>query len=67
MEVPNALACLSLNHDPRNYDSLGFGPGTDVIVEKRYILTSELAGISYSMQDLTDTNTISCITNGFNE
>ncbi len=43
MEVPNALACLSLNHDPRNYDSSGFGPGTDVIAENRSILTSELA------------------------
>ena len=39
VEVPNALACLSLNHNPGNYDSLGFGPRTDVIAENRSIFT----------------------------
>jgi hypothetical protein len=67
VEVPNALARLSLNHDPHNhnYDSLGFGPETDVIAENRPILTSELAGNYNVMQNLSDSNTISCITNGF--
>jgi hypothetical protein len=64
VEVPNSLAHLSLNHDPCNYDSSGFGPGTDLIAKNRFILTKELAEISNAMQDLTDTNTISCITNG---
>ncbi len=43
VEVPNALTCLSANHDPHNYDSLIFGPVTDLIAENRSILTSELA------------------------
>ena len=30
-EVPNALACLLQNLDPRNYDSSGNGPGLDVV------------------------------------
>ncbi len=30
VEVPNTLAHLSGNHDPRNYNSLGFRPRTDV-------------------------------------
>jgi hypothetical protein len=29
--VPNALARLSRNLDPRNYDSFGMGPGLDVV------------------------------------
>ncbi len=65
VEVPNVLACLSANHDPCNFDSLGFGPKTDVIVEIRSIMTSELAGNRNVLQDLFDSNTISCITNGF--
>jgi hypothetical protein len=32
VEVPNALACLSANFNPRNYDSLGLGPRSDVMV-----------------------------------
>lgn len=31
--IPNALARLSRNLDPRNYDSSGMGPGTDVVGE----------------------------------
>ena len=31
--IPNALARLSLNLDPRNYDSSGMGPGPDVVGE----------------------------------
>ena len=33
VEVPNALARLSRNLDPRNYDSSGMGPGLDVVEE----------------------------------
>ncbi len=33
VEVPNALACLSANLDPRNHDSSGLGLGLDVIDE----------------------------------
>jgi len=31
--IPNALARLSLNLDPRNYDSSGMGAGSDVVGE----------------------------------
>jgi hypothetical protein len=44
VEVPTALAHLSANHDPWNYDSSGFGPGMNLIAENRSILMSELAG-----------------------
>ena len=41
--IPNSLARLSLNLDPRNYDSSGMGAGSDVVgeilVEKRGRLT----------------------------
>ena len=30
VDVPNALARLLTNLDPRNYDSSGLGPGLDV-------------------------------------
>ena len=30
-EVPNALARLLQNLDPRNYDSPGIGPGLDIV------------------------------------
>ncbi len=33
VKVPNALACLSENLDSQNYDSLGLGPGSDVMAE----------------------------------
>ncbi len=41
-EVPNALARLSENLGPRNYDSSGLGPGLDVIGETRTIFTQEI-------------------------
>jgi hypothetical protein len=37
-----ALARLSENLDPRNYDSPGLGPGLDVIGETRTIFTQEI-------------------------
>jgi hypothetical protein len=42
VEVPNALACLSRNLDPRNYDSSGMGPGLDVVEETRNCLNLDL-------------------------
>jgi hypothetical protein len=41
-DIPNALARLSENLDPRNYDSSGLGPGLDVIGETRTIFTKEI-------------------------
>jgi hypothetical protein len=32
-DIPNALACLLVNLDARNYDSLGLGPGDDIIAK----------------------------------
>ncbi len=43
MEVPNALARLSANLDPRNYDLLGVGPGSDLMAENCSLLTSKTA------------------------
>ena len=41
VEVPNALACLSANLDPRNYDSSGLGPGLHVIDETRTMMNQD--------------------------
>lgn len=43
MEVPNALARLSANLDPYNFDSLGLGPGSDVMAENRSLMRSAVA------------------------
>jgi hypothetical protein len=43
VEVPNALARLSANLDPRNYDLLGVGPGSDLMAENCSLLTSKTA------------------------
>ena len=43
MEVPNALARLSANLDPHNFDSLGLGPGSDVMAENRSLVRSKVA------------------------
>ncbi len=42
VEVPNALARLSLNLDPRNYDSYGMGPCLDVVGETRTCMNQDL-------------------------
>ncbi len=52
-DIPTALACLLVNLDARNYDSLGLGPGDDVIGETRSLLTRELE------EDVDITNQIS--------
>ena len=43
VEVPNALARLSSNLDPRNYDSSGMGPGLDVVEETRNCMNRDLS------------------------
>jgi hypothetical protein len=40
-DIPIALARLLVDLDARNYDSLGLGPGDDVIAETRSLLTRE--------------------------
>ena len=42
VDVPNALARLSTNLDPRNYDSSGLGPGLDVVDETRTMMNRDL-------------------------
>ncbi len=42
MDIPNALARLSTNLDPHNYDSSGFGPGLDVVDKTRTIMNRDL-------------------------
>ena len=64
MEVPNALARLSANHDPRNFDSSGVGPGSDVMAENRSMLRSEVAELSDSASRIDDMNIMKSITNG---
>ena len=34
--------CQSSNLDPRNYDSLGLGPGLDVVDETRTVMNQDL-------------------------
>jgi hypothetical protein len=41
VDVPNALARLSTNLDPRNYDSTGLGPGLDVVDETRIMMNRD--------------------------
>jgi len=41
VEVPNALAHLSTNLDPRNYDSSGLGPGLDMVDEMRTMMNRD--------------------------
>ena len=40
-DIPAALAHLSVNYDVHNYDSLGLGPGDDVIAKTRNLSTRE--------------------------
>jgi len=41
VDIPNALARLSTNLDPRNYDSTGLGPGLDVVDETRIMMNCD--------------------------
>ena len=43
VDVPNALARLSRNLDPHNYDSSGMGPGLDVVEETRNCMNRDLS------------------------
>jgi hypothetical protein len=40
--VPNALARLSRNLDPCNYDSSGMGPGLDIVGKTRTCMSRDL-------------------------
>ncbi len=42
VEVLNALSHLSANLDSKNYNSLGLGPGLDVVAETRDLLTGDI-------------------------
>jgi hypothetical protein len=64
VEVPNALAQLSANLDPRNFDSLGVGPGSDVMAENCSILRSEVAARNDSASLIDDMNIMKGIMNG---
>ena len=64
VEVPNALTQLSANLDPRNFDSSGVGPGSDVMAENRSILRSEVAAVSDSASRIDDMNIMKGIMNG---
>ena len=64
VEVPNALARLSANLDPRNFDSSGVGPGSDVMAENCSILRSEVAALNDSASLIDDMNIMKGIMNG---
>ncbi len=63
VEVPNALACLSANLDPQNYDSSGLGPGSDVIAANCSLLTREVAELSDDVKCTDDRNVMLRISN----
>ena len=46
VEVPNMLARLSANFNPKNYDLSGVGPSNDVLAENCFLLTSKVAELS---------------------
>ena len=52
VEVPNALACLSTNLDPPNYDSSEVGPGLDVVEETTVLLNREMTENAEDLQDI---------------
>jgi hypothetical protein len=54
VEVPNALARLSANLDPRNFDSSDIGPGSGVMDENRSILGSDVAARNDSASRIDD-------------
>ena len=64
VEVPNALARLSANLDPRNFDLSGVGPGSDVMAENRSLLRSEVAAVADSASRIDDMNIMKGIMNG---
>ena len=51
--VPNALAHLSRNLDPRNYDSSGMGPGLDVVDETQTCINRDLSeSVEVTLRDM---------------
>ena len=64
VEVPNAFAQLSANLDPRNFDSSGLGPGSDVMAENCSLLRSEVAAVADFASRIDDMNIMKGIMNG---
>ena len=63
VEVPNALAHLSANLDPRNFDLLDQRPGSDVMAENRALLRSKVVELSDSVSRIDDSTIMMGITN----
>jgi len=63
VEVPNALAPLSSNLDPHNFDSSGLGLGSDVMAENRSLMRSKVAKLSDSVSCIDDRTIMMGITN----
>jgi hypothetical protein len=70
VEVPNALTltCLSANLDPRNFDSSGLGPESDVMTENHSLMRSEVVEKSDAASCIDDraimmgiTNVVDCV------
>ncbi len=55
---------MSANLDPRNFNSLGVGQGSDVMAENRSILRSEVAVVTDSASRIDDMNIMKGIMNG---
>ena len=64
VEVPNALARLSANLDPHNFDSSGLGPESDVMAENRSLMRSEVVEKSDAASCIDDRAIMMGITNG---
>ena len=64
VEVPNALARLSANLDPRNFDLSGIGPGSDVMAENCSLMRSAVAEKSDAVICIDDRAIMMGITNG---
>ncbi len=61
-DVPTALAYLSVGLDAWNYNSLGLGPGLDVIAEMRSLLTREIMeDVNITKQILIRDSCIRCV------
>jgi hypothetical protein len=65
VEVPNALTltCLSANLDPRNFDSSGLGPESDVMTENHSLMRSEVVEKSDAASCIDDRAIMMGITN----
>ena len=64
VEVPNMLARLSANLNPKNYDLSGVGPSNDVLAENCSLLTSKVAELSDFTSQIDERNAMLSIANG---